>query len=132
MTSDALYKPPRPPIWFPTAFKVRVAAIVVTVVGVIVLVAVLVSSRAGRCGTGVHRHGGECVGVTDGRYAFSGDLKDVTDRIRAENQWVERHSTKNRPAVSIAYLLPIPHSEAALSATYRHELQGAYLAVRRA
>jgi ABC-type branched-subunit amino acid transport system substrate-binding protein len=109
-----------------------VAATVVTVVGAIVLVAVLVSSRAGRCGPGVHRHGGECVGVTDGRYSFSGDLRDVTDRIRAENQWVERHSTKNRPAVSIAYLLPIPHSEAALSATYRHELQGAYVAVRRA
>lgn len=80
------------------------------------------------CGPGVDLIDGQCIGVTDGGVNLIPDLADVLDKIRQENEEVDR---SGRPAVSVAYLLALPKSEnAALAVTSRHELEGAYLAQR--
>ncbi|MEK8173189.1 hypothetical protein NKH77_42210 [Streptomyces sp. M19] len=66
-----------------------------TVLGVLVLAAAA-GSPDGCCTTarsgarGGRAQGGECVGVTDGGYAFSEELARVSAKIRKENDRVER------------------------------------------
>ncbi|WBB59192.1 ABC transporter substrate-binding protein [Streptomyces sp. WMMC500] len=93
------------------------------------------------CAAGVVRLGGECVGVTDGAYSFDGELDEVTERIRAENERVERSGAA---AVSIAYVESMTHGEDGTDAearagaraddrdptVVRQALEGAYLAQR--
>ncbi len=85
------------------------------------------------CGPGVARRGGECIGVSDGSVVFpsSSELGEVMGSIREENRRVEQ---SGEPYVSVAYLVPLvpPEGDDDLSEVLRHELQGAYLAQRKA
>ncbi|MGH8906625.1 MAG: ABC transporter substrate-binding protein [Egibacteraceae bacterium] len=132
--SDSRALPPRalpprglPPWWYPTRSKLVILSLVlVLIVGVAWGV-----WRFTHCASGVRRLGGECVGVTDGGFVFWPDLADVLGRIREENRWVEQ---QGEPFVSIAYLVALPGegNDQTQSQISRHELQGAYLAQRRA
>ncbi len=78
-----------------------------------------------RCGEGVHEHGGECVGVTDGSYVFDDQLADVQRRILEENRKVE-----GRPHVTLAVLTPLLPTDVG-SVTWqrvRAQLEGAHVA----
>jgi ABC-type branched-subunit amino acid transport system substrate-binding protein len=85
-----------------------------------------------RCADGIWERGpeDECVGVSDGSYAF-GDLGEVSRLIEQENEKVAGGSV---PYVTIALLIPMttdetdPNRQAAVRAQIRHEVQGAYLA----
>ncbi|GAB3422610.1 ABC transporter substrate-binding protein [Flindersiella endophytica] len=86
-------------------------------------------NRGNRCSEGVWRHGprDECVGVSDGRFAFATELKGVSDKIYMENKSIDR----SKPYVSVAYLLPMTiggRDAAATTETNRRELVGAYVA----
>jgi ABC-type branched-subunit amino acid transport system substrate-binding protein len=91
---------------------------------------------SGRCADGVWQRGpdDECVGVTDGSYAF-GSLDEVSQAIEKENDRVTRGS---RPYVTIALFLPMttaetdPNRKAAEERQIRHEVLGAHLAQLRA
>ncbi|WP_101610112.1 ABC transporter substrate-binding protein [Amycolatopsis sp. BJA-103] len=101
---------------------------------VVVFVVVPAIDEAGRsCGDGVEKRGeyAECVGVTDGGYVFSPDLSDVETHIRVENASV---TGSGKPYVTIALMLPMTLVENdILSAEWvRHQIQGAYIAQRRA
>lgn len=85
------------------------------------------------CADGVRQvgPGGECVGVTDGRYAFTDNLAEVSRLVLKENRAVEREQEKNgTPYVSIVYLMPMMPDEKDSNTvdSLRHELQGAYAA----
>lgn len=84
------------------------------------------------CDHGVERVDDECIGVTDGRVVLSEDLADVLDKIRQENEDVERrvNADPDVHAVSIAHLVPLPKPSAddELAVVLRHELEGAHLA----
>jgi ABC-type branched-subunit amino acid transport system substrate-binding protein len=90
----------------------------------------------GRCADGVWQRGpeDECVGVTDGSYAF-GALDDISQAIEKENDKVTRAS---RPYVTLALFLPMttderdPNRKAAEERQILHEVQGAHLAQLRA
>jgi ABC-type branched-subunit amino acid transport system substrate-binding protein len=82
------------------------------------------------CAHGVDRIESQCIGVTDGRVVLSEDLKGVLSKIHQEN---ERIDNSGQPAVSIAYLIPVPRSpHDRLVELLRHELEGAYIAQLRA
>ncbi|MGH8906627.1 MAG: ABC transporter substrate-binding protein [Egibacteraceae bacterium] len=115
----------RLPWWYPTRPRIVILFLVLAVIGGVAWW-VWISTH---CASGVRRVGGECVGVTDGSFVFSPDLADVLGRIRDENRWVEQ---QGEPFVSIAYLVALPGEGNDPSDIYRHELQGAYLAQRRA
>ena len=87
-----------------------------------------------RCANGIWERGpDECVGVSDGSYAF-GNLGDISGLIAKENERVTRGAV---PYVTVALLIPMTTDEtdlnrkAAVEAQIRHEVQGAYLAQRR-
>ncbi|MGQ0775830.1 MAG: ABC transporter substrate-binding protein [Pseudonocardiales bacterium] len=114
-------------LWPRLALPVRVALIVVVILLVAVAV-VLLYRELHTCGPGVESIDGQCIGVTGGGVHLMPDLANVLDKIRQENEEVDRSGL---PAVSVAYLLALPKSEnAALAVTSRHELEGAYLAQR--
>ncbi|MEU1127724.1 hypothetical protein ABZ371_30120 [Streptomyces sp. NPDC005899] len=83
------------------------------------------------CAPGISKQGarGECIGVTDGSFAFDPSLKDVVGKIRAENARVER---SGKAYVSLAYVEPLTTVKGEEEAKYglRGELVGAYLAQR--
>ncbi|MET7617788.1 hypothetical protein [Streptomyces sp. NPDC005408] len=82
------------------------------------------------CGQGVEKRGpgkGECTGVTDGSHAFAPNLKEVSARIKAENDRI-----KGEPYVSIAVMLPMDPTQSFEQQKTLHEVQGAYLAQYRA
>lgn len=83
------------------------------------------------CGPDVARVDAQCIGVTDGDVHLTPDLADVLDKIRQENDDVDRSGL---PAVSVAYLLalPKPLENEARAIALRHQLEGAYLAQQRA
>ncbi|MGE7385232.1 branched-chain amino acid ABC transporter substrate-binding protein [Streptomyces sp. NPDC004126] len=87
--------------------------------------------RQARCGDGVVEQGpdDECVGVTDGSYAFAPHLDAVSKKIEEENRRVLANADKE-PYVSVAYFTSFTTTaEDSNSAEgVRHELQGAYLA----
>ncbi|MGH8906628.1 MAG: ABC transporter substrate-binding protein [Egibacteraceae bacterium] len=126
--SDFLALPPRGlPWWYPTRPKLVILSLALVLAGAVSWGV----WYATHCASGVRRIGGECVGVTDGGFVFSPDLTLVMEKIRQENRSVEQ---AGEPFVSIAYLVAIPRGadDLPLSEILRHEVQGAYLAQRRA
>lgn len=94
--STRLFEPPRPPrrwgLWIVSALVVA-ALVAVAVVQIV--------DTAGRCGEGVREvAGGECVGVTDGAYAF-GNMKGLSGKIHEENAKVAESGERS---VAIAYI----------------------------
>lgn len=81
------------------------------------------------CAPGVAKRGSrhECVGVTDGRYVFAPSLKQVTDRIKAEND-----SVAGKSPATIALMIPMISDTQAEQQEYVEQVQGAYLAQYRA
>lgn len=83
------------------------------------------------CAPGILKKGvrEECIGVTDGSFAFDPSLTEVMDKIEAENERVEKSGKKY---VSIAYVEPLTTVKGEEEAKYglRGELIGAYLAQR--
>ena len=70
--------------------------------------------------------GGDCVGVTDGSYAFAPSLEKAESMIEAENRWVRN---SGRFWVSVAYVMPISAAGSAESVKAAAEqLEGAYTA----
>ncbi|SEP87347.1 ABC transporter substrate-binding protein [Streptomyces radiopugnans] len=116
-----------------TARRVAVAAVVLAVLAVALPVAY---KWWARCADGVVKKGssGECVGVTDGSYSFDGEFDDVMRMIKAENEFVAKESERGAPYVSIAYMTTLTPGETDSNPveSVKHELQGAYLAQRRA
>ncbi|MGH3915446.1 MAG: hypothetical protein ACRDTC_18865, partial [Pseudonocardiaceae bacterium] len=83
-----------------------VKAIVIVVVVLLVAVGVRwVYLELHTCGVGVDSIDGQCIGVTDGRVHLTPELAGVLDKIRQENEEVDRSEL---PAVSVVYLLPLP------------------------
>ncbi|WP_327380594.1 hypothetical protein [Streptomyces sp. NBC_01207] len=81
------------------------------------------------CAPGVAKRGPrhECVGVTDGSYVFAPSLKQVTDRIKAEND-----SVAGKSPATIALMIPMISDTQAEQHEYVEQVQGAYLAQYRA
>lgn len=116
------------------------------VLAVVVLLVVTATGVAVRtlltsCGgprSGVTKIDGECVGVTDGSYAFDDRYREIEDKIAAENDWVEE--TVNDPgvkpdrAVTVAVLDPMTVTDTSpLNVDeVRNRLEGAYTAQYRA
>ncbi|GAA3033253.1 hypothetical protein [Kitasatospora sp. NPDC006786] len=77
------------------------------------------------CAPGVERRGDrhECVGVTDGAYVFTDELKQVTARIKAENDRVADSSP-----VTVALMIPMTSAAPAERRELVEQVQGAYLA----
>lgn len=76
--------------------------------------------------------GTRCVGLTDGSYPFTKDLRNVSRSIEKENQRVTREAAKTdgTPYVSIVYLLGMApgRGDSNTTESVRHELEGAYTA----
>ncbi|MBT2396170.1 ABC transporter substrate-binding protein [Streptomyces sp. ISL-100] len=79
-----------------------------------------------QCADGVERTGGgECVGVSDGSYAFPG-LEDISARIHEENRKVDASGERS---VTVAYMEPMSGgSEDRGRETTRQAVTGAHLA----
>ncbi|MBU3866455.1 branched-chain amino acid ABC transporter substrate-binding protein [Streptomyces sp. 4503] len=115
--------------------RVVIGVIVVALLGVAVPLTVnWIQEKRARCGDGVVKMGEarECVGVTDGSYHFAGHLKAVEEKIKAENDRVEKDADKD-PYVSVAYMtsFTLTDDDSNSEESVRHELEGAYLAQRR-
>ncbi|PYC79569.1 ABC transporter substrate-binding protein [Streptomyces tateyamensis] len=86
------------------------------------------------CADGVAHVGADsaCVGLTDGAFPFSPDLKDVFGRIRTENSSVREAGAKpgGTPWVSVVYLMPMVQGQdgSTTADSIRHEIEGAYAA----
>ncbi|WP_157767543.1 ATP-binding protein [Actinosynnema pretiosum] len=78
-----------------------------------------------RCAEGVHERGGECVGVTDGSYAFDPAAEGVSAAILAENERVA-----DLPHVTLVVLTPLtPHAGGSVTdRRVRAQLAGAHVA----
>ncbi|MEV0598884.1 ABC transporter substrate-binding protein [Streptomyces sp. NPDC050315] len=76
--------------------------------------------------------GARCVGLTDGSFPFTKDLRHVYGLIEKENRRVTREAAKRdgRPYVSVAYLLGMNPGKGDSNTTesIRHEVEGAYTA----
>lgn len=96
MTSRTTIDLPRPP-----GHKWLWVALVAACTVLVAVVLVRVFEPDTDCAPGVtERAGGECVGVSDGSFAFPA-LGDISGRIRDENRKVEKSGEKS---VTIAYL----------------------------
>ncbi|GAA2435579.1 branched-chain amino acid ABC transporter substrate-binding protein [Streptomyces macrosporus] len=108
---------------------VTAAVVLAVLAGVSIVLWDWYAERRSRCADGVTRMEatGECVGVTDGSHVFEGHLKEVTEKIAAEN---EKLVESGEPYVSIAYMtsFTLRGSDSNSKESVRHELQGAYLA----
>lgn len=105
--------------------KITVSVVLLALVGWPVWVFVVTPLTS--CGPDVERIAGQCIGVTDGQAELNADLKDVLSKIRLENEHVA-----DQPAVSVAYLVPLPipsgNGMSAEATRLRHELEGAHIA----
>ncbi|MDG9704996.1 branched-chain amino acid ABC transporter substrate-binding protein [Streptomyces sp. DH37] len=113
-----------------TVKRTATAAVVLAVLaGAFLFADHLLDERRSRCGEGVVRKGpsGECVGVSDGSYAFADHLRPVTELIGRENA---RAVESGEPYVSVAYMtaFTLNEDDSNSEESVRHELQGAYLA----
>ncbi|WP_431040655.1 ABC transporter substrate-binding protein [Streptomyces sp. P1-3] len=124
--------PPAPPSrWRLWAVLGVVLAVAVTAGAVWLIDARRESART--CSEGVVKRGpgDECVGVTGGRYVFSEALREVSEKIRAENQ---RVADSGEDWVAVAYTEPMTlRGDAAASNdrgpdVVRQAVEGAYLA----
>src|SRR5438034_3307952 len=50
----------------------------------------LVAHTCGGLRSGITSIDGECVGITDGEYLFSPELKMIASKIKKENDWVRQ------------------------------------------
>lgn len=77
------------------------------------------------CAPGVEQRGdrNECIGVTDGAYVFTDELKQVSARIKAENDRVADSSP-----VTVALMIPMTSAAPAERRELVEQVQGAYLA----
>lgn len=75
------------------------------------------------CAPGVHKRNKECVGVTDGSFVFAPDLRQISGRIKAEND-----SISGKPAVTVALMIPMTSGAPAERRELVEQVQGAYLA----
>ncbi|MGP4002132.1 ABC transporter substrate-binding protein [Streptomyces sp. 8N706] len=86
------------------------------------------------CAPGVRRVGtpAQCVGVTDGSYAFSENLRPVSGLIHEQNKKLGSSGGKQSVPrfVSIVYLMPMLPGAGDTNTpdSVRHEIQGAYVA----
>ncbi|MFC5173165.1 ABC transporter substrate-binding protein [Streptomyces mutomycini] len=130
LNDDDAFVPPRPPR--------RKAPWIVA--GVVVLAAAVWGGAEAfkawqhnkvECAPGILKKGAreECVGVSDGSFAFDPLLKEVMGKIKAENDRVEKSGKKY---VSLAYVEPVTtvKGEEEAKNGLRGELMGAYLAQR--
>jgi hypothetical protein len=71
---------------------------------------------------------GECVGFTDGSFTFDPSLRDIEQKILAENQQVARQESAD--TVSVVYLLPISSAAGSVMSMTDvvEQLRGAYTA----
>lgn len=76
-----------------------------------------------RCGAGVTKHDGECVGVTDGSFVFDPALQQIEDKIKAEND-----SIAGQDYVTVAYLGSLTETPTVSIERIRSQLEGAYVA----
>ncbi|MFE5970432.1 hypothetical protein [Streptomyces sp. NPDC056463] len=111
----------------------KAAALVVAlaVLGATVWAGIVVLGPDPACGKGIEERGPEgsreCTGVTDGSYVFADNLREVSARIKTENERI-----KGEPHVSVAVMLPMAPTQAFEQQKTLHEVQGAYLAQYRA
>jgi ABC-type branched-subunit amino acid transport system substrate-binding protein len=106
------------------------------VLGAVVLVAGVLIWAPWReslaCAQGVQRVEGECVGMTDGAYAFEKNLGGVFEKIHEENKRVmDESGKKDGPSqVGIVYLMSMVPGEKDTNTrdSVRHEIEGAYAA----
>ncbi|MCD9880138.1 ABC transporter substrate-binding protein [Streptomyces guryensis] len=123
---DDIRRPTRPPR---RKWPWGAGLLVLVVIGVFVFQKV--THEMDECGPGVKKTGprDECIGVSDGSYAFRDSLKPVMDKIRDENRRVAK---SGRKWVSVAYVEPLSSDPSDESAKYQvlEELKGAYLAQR--
>jgi hypothetical protein len=123
---DGLGLPPRRrmPRWLKVAIPSAVAVLVAA--GVYALVTVVIP----RCGAGVSKVDGECIGVSDGSYVFNPAYADVEAKIVTANT----AASASGHAVTIALLEPLTVSAtSALNVEQvRNTLEGAYTAQWRA
>lgn len=86
------------------------------------------------CGLGALRYeAGECVGVTDGSVLLNRGLRDVQDKIEAENDRVLGSAGAKHTVVTVAVLTAVPAFEETAGRLtsieqVRAKLEGAYLA----
>ncbi|OPF83734.1 hypothetical protein VT50_0202745 [Streptomyces antioxidans] len=78
---------------------------------------------------GVATVAGECIGVTDGRYAFAKGIEEISQWIMDENAKVLQSGA---PSVSIALMTSMTTSDSAEERRIQNRLMGALLAQRRA
>lgn len=133
--------PPQPPWWQVNLDRLRVPAgrmwpairrfirprYLVPAVVVLIVAGLFVWRPWERCGTGVRKVGDECVGVTDGSYVFSDDLRDVEGRILAENKGIA-----NESSVTVALLMPFTSDGTVSAGQIRAAVEGAYTAQHQA
>jgi ABC-type branched-subunit amino acid transport system substrate-binding protein len=119
------FEPPGPSGW---TRKRTVLAAATAVLLVIAGVAgyVVVTSLLNTCGSGVTRHDGQCVGVTDGSYVFAPALRTVESDIKRANDQL------TKAYVTVAFLGPLTASTDVSITRIRSELEGAYVAQYRA
>ncbi|KOG91824.1 type 1 periplasmic-binding domain-containing protein [Streptomyces varsoviensis] len=105
-----------------------VVTVVVVGVGAYVVYASVIRHDPS-CGAGVEERGPkkECTGVTDGTVVFAPPLKQVSERIKAENDAVA-----GKTPVTIALMVPMISSNPAEQRELVEQVQGAYLAQYRA
>jgi ABC-type branched-subunit amino acid transport system substrate-binding protein len=127
--------------WRPTRPVIRKAVFALVVVLVVGIGGPLLrdwwQERQDRCAEGVVRRGPqrECVGVSDGvadtKFAFTGDLKEVQQKIGAENR---RLVEDKENYVTVVYMtsLTVKKDDSNSEAAVKRQLQGAYLAQHRA
>ncbi|MGW2205009.1 hypothetical protein [Streptomyces sp. NPDC001774] len=91
----------------------KAAALVVAlaVLGAAVWAGIVVLGPDPACGKGIEERGPEgsreCTGVTDGSYVFADNLREVSARIKTENERI-----KGEPHVSVAVMLPMAPTQA--------------------
>ncbi len=121
--SERVFVPPRPPRRWGL---MSLAALLVLAVAV--PAGRYAVEEAGQCGEGVREvSGGECVGVTDGAFAF-GNTRALSRKILAENRKVEK---SGEPSVAVAYVEAMSGGSGDRGAeTTLQALGGAYLAQR--
>ncbi|MGK5741348.1 hypothetical protein [Micromonospora sp. URMC 103] len=105
--------------------RIRLAATVSVVALLLVSAGAVGVTMLTRCGEGVQKRDGECVGVTDGSYVFDGQLAAVQRRILEENNRV-----REQPHVTVALLTPLLPNDVG-SVTWqrvRAQLEGAHVA----
>lgn len=90
------------------------------------------------CAEGVEKVGDQCIGVTDGSYTFTDNLRPVSQRIHQLNKQLEADEKQDAKAggktpprhVGVVYLMPLrPRPQDTNTPdSVRHEIEGAYTA----